>query len=84
MIRNSRFHRGQCAQRAVDIDNPGVRFFAHGVQCYQMKQPEYIEGTEAETRFLAGLKTVLSVPKSAAPNPFSKPKKRKSRPARKS
>jgi hypothetical protein len=38
---------------------------------------DMIEGTDAWTQFMNAAKKLVSTPKSAVPNPFSKPKKKK-------
>jgi hypothetical protein len=42
---------------------------------------DMLEGTEAFERFREAVKKILTVPKSAVPNPFGKRKSKKKKPA---
>jgi hypothetical protein len=61
----------------VQLAAPHSEYPLYGTVEAMKPHPEMEQGSKASKRFVDALKKVLSVPKSAAPNPFEKPDTKK-------
>jgi DNA adenine methylase len=67
----------------LTLSAPKSPYPFYGIMETMKPHPKIEEGPQAGERFVRALRTVLSVPKSAVPNPFSTPRKRKKPASRK-